>query len=595
MVAAGNKSEVSEGSRPNGAALRDHRGFLIGAAIGSGIVALAAERGGADFLLAISAGRLRNMGAPSVACMLPIANARPLTEAFSTTEILPQCRIPVLLGVNVWGETCEVEEIAERVRALGFAGAVNFPSTMHQSHAFQQILSRANRGIEREVEVLRAVQDAGLTAMFYCATRTQARLAADARIDMICLNLGWNVGGAIGHRKRASIEEAALDAREIGRLVKRINPATRFLLEGGPIVTAEDLGRVVRSAPIDGYVGGSTIERLPLETSVADQIAAYRQASARQTSLDAEGARLVAWGARYGFVGQAPAQIAFLARLKAVAASAAPVALVTEPGMDTTAAIDALAQQPDATKSRAVLVLDVVGEDFRAVAGRRLFGHAGPGGHSDGALADRGLMMIVIHAPQALPPGTQRRLARALSEGSFAASGTRKRRVVAPRVVLVCDHGPEGRTPPEGLTRELADAVAGWEIRLPPLRERIDDLPAILTDLAASSAGTAGRSAEFSPAAIKQLSAYPWPGNERELHALMGGLAGRRFNGPIQPADLGQLIGGDPLAPGDPRDEKSRILDALWRNGFHRTRTAAALGISRKTLYNKMQRFGLGD
>ncbi|MCZ7596656.1 MAG: phosphoenolpyruvate hydrolase family protein [Gammaproteobacteria bacterium] len=46
--------------------------FIIGAAIGSGTTAPAAERGGADLLLAINAGRLRSMGAPSIACMLPI-------------------------------------------------------------------------------------------------------------------------------------------------------------------------------------------------------------------------------------------------------------------------------------------------------------------------------------------------------------------------------------------------------------------------------------------------------------------------------------------------------------------------------------------
>src|SRR3546814_1257356 len=98
--------------------------------------------------------------------------------------------------------------------------------------------------------------------MFYCATRTQARLAADASLDHICLNLGWNVGGAMGHRTRTSIEEVTSAAREIGRLIKRIHPRVRFLLEGGPIVSAEDLGRVANLAPIDGYVGGSTIERL---------------------------------------------------------------------------------------------------------------------------------------------------------------------------------------------------------------------------------------------------------------------------------------------------------------------------------------------
>src|SRR3546814_12428217 len=92
----------------------------------------------------------------------------------------------------------------------------------------------------------------------------------------------------MGHRTRTSIEEVTSAAREIGRLIKRIHPRVRFLLEGGPIVSAEDLGRVANLAPIDGYVGGSTIERLPLEASVADQIDAYRQAIRRRAALDSQ-------------------------------------------------------------------------------------------------------------------------------------------------------------------------------------------------------------------------------------------------------------------------------------------------------------------
>src|SRR3546814_13652649 len=159
--------------------------------------------------------------------------------------------VPVLLGVNVWEEICEPQAIAEKVAEAGFAGAVNFPSCMHFSHSMQQLLARAGRGIAQEVAVLQAVQQAGLTSMFYCATRTQARLAADASLDHICLNLGWNVGGAMGHRTRTSIEEVTSAAREIGRLIKRIHPRVRFLLAGGPIVSAEDLGRVANLPTIE--------------------------------------------------------------------------------------------------------------------------------------------------------------------------------------------------------------------------------------------------------------------------------------------------------------------------------------------------------
>ncbi|WP_282606135.1 phosphoenolpyruvate hydrolase family protein [Pelagibius sp. Alg239-R121] len=566
--------------------------FLVGAAIGSGNAALAAERGGADFLLAINAGRLRNMGAPSIACMLPIHDAAPLTQGFALSELLPQCKVPVLLGVNAWGESCDAAEIAEQVKRSGFAGAVNFPSGMHYSHAMQQLLSRAGRGMEKEVELLRAVQDVGLTTMFYCATRTQARLGADAGLDMVCLNLGWNAGGAFGHRMRASIEETASVAREIGRLIKRIHPDVAFLLEGGPIVTAEDLGRVTARAPIDGYVGGSTIERLPFEASVADQIDAYRRASKRRVALDAESAKLVSWGQRCGFIGRSSVLVGFLRRLRALASLHTPVMVIAEPGVDVGPTIAALASQ-SARGKKTVLEIDLLSEDFPAGVGRKLFGSAEQGGLNSGALADDGLGMIIVHAPSALPATVQRRLARALREGNFVVTGSRRRRQILPRVVLVADDWDRGGAEQNSSSLELSRVMAGWTLRLPPLRERIEDLPALLvTNAAALNPNADGRSV-FSAAAKKLLSTHTWPRNEAELRALLGNLAGRKLPGPIQPEDIAELLKSPDPGESDARTEKNRVVEALWRNGFHRTRTAEALGISRKTLYNKMAKYGL--
>ena len=75
----------------------------------------------------------------------------------------------------------------------------------------------------------------------------------------------------------------------------------------------------------------------------------------------------------------------------------------------------------------------------------------------------------------------------------------------------------------------------------------------------------------------------------------LGALAGRPGTEPVQPEEilglLNHMAGADVNA--DARTEKDRIVDALWRHGYNRTRTAEALGMSRKTLYNKIQRFGL--
>jgi predicted TIM-barrel enzyme len=572
--------------------------FLIGAAIGSGSTALAAERGGADLLLAINAGRLRNMGAPSIACMLPIFDAGTLMEDFARRELLTQCRIPVLLGVNVWGPEFDPVGRAARIRDGGFAGAVNFPSCMHYSRPMQQILSRARRGIEQEVEMLRAAQDAGLTSMFYCATRTQARLAADAGIDLVCLNLGWNVGGALGHRRRASIEEVATVARDIGRLIKRINPDTRFLLEGGPIANAEELARVVKLAPIDGYVGGSTIERIPLESSVAEQIHRFRQASKRGAVLDATSGRLVAWSSQFGFVGRCDAQLEFLRRLRALAEARDPVLLLVEQGISPGPALEALSHGRGPGGSLSSVHIDIAGEDFPNHARNRLFGHRDTLTKHPPALGDEEISLLVIHAPERLPPAAQRRLARTLRDDAFTVTGTRRSMTVAPRVALVCDvPATAGRADEDlrviGLEPELASIMAGGTLRMPPLRERIDDLMAVIENVSAAALGVAMGRSQFSPAGLKQLHAHRWPGNEGELRSVLGALAGRGSIEPVQPEELAPLLERVPAPVTELRSEKDLVVDALWRHGFNRTRAAEALGMSRKTLYNKIRKYGL--
>ncbi|MCR9213708.1 MAG: phosphoenolpyruvate hydrolase family protein [Proteobacteria bacterium] len=574
-------------------------GFLIGAAIGSGSNALAAEHGGADFLLAINAGRFRNMGVPSIACMLPVYDANSITESFAKEELLALCKIPVLLGTNVWGASFDPVGKAKEVYEAGFAGAVNFPSCLHYSRPMQQILSRAGRGIEQEVELLRAVQDTGLTAMFYCASRTQARLAADAGIDMICLNIGWNAGGVLGHISRSSIEEVAVTAREIGRLVKRINPNSKFLVEGGPIATPEDLSRVLELAPLDGYVGGSTIDRMPLESSVASLIDGFRQASSARAGLKNEDQELIQWADRFGFVGHSVRHLAMLRRLQQMAVSRNPVLIVAEPGQSTGPVIKVLggAQKPGTEMK--FTQIDVAEQNFPARARNVLFGHRDSISRQKPVLSDDNVNLVVIHTPERLTGALQRRLARALQDGFFQVSGSRKSLPLEPRIVFLSHLSVRNDRVEEdllaaGLEPELLSCISGWTLRLPPLRDRLTDLQAIIDALSEQERKGSTESI-FSSAAIQKLRAYHWPGNEQELLKLIGSLKGRPSKQPVQPEELVGKLSYIDKDQGyvDTLPEKDRIVEALWRNGFNRGKTAAALGMSRKTLYNKIKKFEL--
>ena len=574
--------------------------FLVGVAVGSGLAARAAQSGGADFLLAINAGRMRNMGAPSVAGNLPIMDAMALTEAFASSEVLSQVSIPVYLGVNVFGASADAAEIAQRAVEQGFDGVVNFPSSIHYPASLQHILERGGRGIAQEVAVLTEAKNRGLKTVFYCSNRTQARFAADAQLDSIVLNFGWNSGGAMGHKQRLSLEEVTLQARDIGRFVRRLHPSIKFMLEGGPIVTADDLAVVAEKADFDGYVGGSTIERLPLESAVVDLIASYRSAGAARSTISPAQRRLLAWGRDCGVVGKSAATVSCLQKLNTLVKLHVPVMIRHEQGADLDWIITAFERHVLRQQARELpsgeQFMQVVRpgiEDRHGSASRRIFGTLKDEQRNRGALGSDSCQLLLVHEPESLPPRTQMRLARALREGWYYAPGTRERVAVIPRCVFICQLWVPGQLP-DTLHDDLAQLLEPSMLDVPPLRQRPDDIAALIGSRLSRLGVT--QQPQLSSSALLHLQTLEWTANERALYTLADELA--QLQGEIDKRQIETvLLKKQPDDADDlmvARGEKARVVETLWRHNFHRGRTARALGMSRKTLYNKMRRYGLG-
>lgn len=570
--------------------------LLVGAAVGSGIAAQTAERGGADFLLAVNAGRMRNMGAPSIASMLPCHDATLLTEDFAAREVLPRVGIPVLLGVNCWGADAAADHVLSRIGEHGFAGAVNFPNATLMPRGMRSALDRAGRGFRREIDVLRRVQDAGLLALYYCGTKEHARTAGEAGLRMILLNFGWNAGGSAGHSRRASLEEVGLVARDYAALIRGINPEARILLEGGPVVSADDLGHVASVASLDGYVGGSTLDRLPFEESVLNRIAGYRQASDRRRRLTRQQTDLQRWGHRHGLTGSAPAMIAFLQRLRALSqVSERSVALALEPGAPLTSVVSAL--HPD---SRGQMPqLDASAGDHATRLAQRLFGRDSEEGHEGGLLTDPAGGAILLRNIHLALPGLQRRLARSLRERMLVTSRRRRRMKVYARCLFVFDRSSLEAPLPDNLHSELAELLAGWTMTMPPLRDRIEDLGELIETTATASGMALEALPRLTPGALQRLRRHNWARNEAELEQFVGRMLDAGGDQPLSSDVVDGLLASDAEvehAQASEADiEKRRIVDALWRHGFNKGETAAALNISRKTLYNRMKRLGLRE
>jgi DNA-binding NtrC family response regulator len=197
-----------------------------------------------------------------------------------------------------------------------------------------------------------------------------------------------------------------------------------------------------------------------------------------------------------------------------------------------------------------------------------------------------------------LAPALQASLLRVLELRRVRPMGAEEDLAVDFRLVAAT-HRLLQRAVQEGDFREdLYYRVAVATIRVPPLRERLGDLPALARHFLADASPVAPP--RLGPDALRALLDHRWPGNVRELrNALLRSLVGSdgaSIERIVLPSPVtGLPSGSSAIAPARPGHELQRIqlVEALRRCGGNRTRAAADLGISRSTLYERLRRTGL--
>ncbi|MGW0816375.1 helix-turn-helix domain-containing protein [Streptomyces viridiviolaceus] len=161
-----------------------------------------------------------------------------------------------------------------------------------------------------------------------------------------------------------------------------------------------------------------------------------------------------------------------------------------------------------------------------------------------------------------------------------------------PDAPLVVTYTPG--TPPGPCLQRLLDSVSARSVTLPALRERPEDIEALLP--AVTPRPAAGHPPlTWTLDALRALERYPWHGNVTELAHVVRSLAvHRRATGPVRRAELPDPVrqgpADRPLSPME-QAERTAILEALRRHGGNKARTAAALGIGRATLYRKLRSY----
>jgi len=354
-------------------------------------------------------------------------------------------------------------------------------------------------------------------------------------------------------------------------------------------------------------------EELEATTKEVERLnAALREKVARQEEELLNVRKSLSGGREEGFagmIGKSPAMCQVFSTIRSYLDSPEPVLIEGESGTGKELVARAIhklgprSSGPFVTENCAAIPTELLESE--------LFGYTK--GAFTGAVKDRkGLFeaahggILFLDEVGEMPQALQKKLLRVLQEGEIRPLGSSRTVQVDVRVVAAANR-PLKDLVREGKFREdLFYRLHVLPLRLPPLRERREDIPLLVEHFLAKAAGERGLPAlRVSTKAMDLLVSYPWPGNVRQLENELKRAAILAEAGEVRPEHLSpevryrtDLEGGAPL-PGGSLPEKVKalqvreILSALRKRDGNKSRAAADLGISRFSLQRLMDKYGI--
>jgi predicted TIM-barrel enzyme len=238
---------------------------ILAAGTSCGLIAKCAALGGADLLIVYSTGKSRLMGLPT--SRIGDSNSATLEMAAEIRNVVSDT--PLIGGIEAWDPTrMNIEHLLDDFQEAGFSGIINYPTISTMGERWRKRRGKVGLGWEREVELIERANARGIFSMAYVASVQDAIDVSDKGIDCIVPHVGATSGGLVGHETVTKIDEEILSISQMIDSVKKKKNSPIFLCHGGKISSPEDTQKVYEKTNCVGFVGASSIERIPVERAV---------------------------------------------------------------------------------------------------------------------------------------------------------------------------------------------------------------------------------------------------------------------------------------------------------------------------------------
>ena len=251
---------------------------LVAAGAGVGIVAKCAEIGGADLIFVHANSRSRNLGVPT---SIYIGNPIDMTLAMFPEIDNVVDRTPVIAGIDATdGQRRRLAPVVDDYISRGINGITNFPTALAYTGSWGRARNDVGMGSDRELDLLSLTRERGLFAVGQAYDATFAGELTAAGADLIVARCGLTQGGTVGPASDAgsslSVEAATDHVQAVLESARAQNPDVLVIAHGGPFNRPATTEYLYAHSDVQGILGESAIERIPVEEAVAAEIATFK-------------------------------------------------------------------------------------------------------------------------------------------------------------------------------------------------------------------------------------------------------------------------------------------------------------------------------
>jgi predicted TIM-barrel enzyme len=251
---------------------------IVGAGAGTGLSAKSAEAGNADLIIIYNSGRYRMAGRGSLAGLMPYGDANAIVMEMAAEVLTIVERTPVLAGICGTDPFRLMPIFLKQIREAGFTGVQNFPTVGLIDGTFRANLEETGMGYGLEVEMIRTAHELDLLTAPYVFDTEQACMMADAGADIVVAHMGLTTGGTIGAETARTLDDCIKLVQDIRDAASAIREDVIVLCHGGPIAQPDDAAYVLdRTDGVAGFFGASSMERLPTETAITEQMRSFKK------------------------------------------------------------------------------------------------------------------------------------------------------------------------------------------------------------------------------------------------------------------------------------------------------------------------------